>query len=229
MYKNLFITNNRATSLKSLVRQVQTKSISDLIDIDFSKSTQNGNIELDKTEIRVVGWVKSVRDHKEIKFVHLIDGVTSRPLQLVYLPEKISNKSKNLESLFKSLSFNSTIEATGILVKSTHPKQNVELHIKDLSLIGECDANSYVFKAKAKYTLEQIRPHTHLRTHVEPFASIMRFRSRLTHSVHEFFMSNRFTQVHTPVITSNNCEGGCETFQVCLKFKRIACSVFESN
>jgi asparaginyl-tRNA synthetase len=53
-----------------------------------------------------------------------------------------------------------------------------------------------------------------MRTHVEPFASLLRFRSRLTHTIHEFFMNNHFTQVHTPIITSNNCEGGCETFQV---------------
>ncbi|CAF0831040.1 unnamed protein product [Brachionus calyciflorus] len=44
----------------------------------------------------------------------------------------------------------------------------------------------------------------------------MKFRSELVSSIHNFFYQNNFTQVHTPIITSNNCEGGCETFQVTL-------------
>ena len=42
----------------------------------------------------------------------------------------------------------------------------------------------------------------------------MRFRSQLTFSLHEFFNAEKFVQIHTPVVTANNCEGGCETFRV---------------
>jgi aspartyl/asparaginyl-tRNA synthetase len=137
-----------------LVRQVQTKSISDLLDRDWSTTT-NSDIELDKTEVRVVGWVKRVSDQKEVKFLHVADGASSLQLQLVCLPEKIAEKPE-LGSAFKSLTFNVAVEATGVLVKSSHPKQNVELQIHDLSVIGECDAKTYPFQAKTKYSLEQV-------------------------------------------------------------------------
>ena len=45
-------------------------------------------------------------------------------------------------------------------------------------------------------------------------SSILKFRSELTACIHNFFYQHSFTQVHTPLLTTNNCEGGCETFQV---------------
>ena len=45
-------------------------------------------------------------------------------------------------------------------------------------------------------------------------SSILKFRSELTACVHDFFYKKSFTQIHTPLLTTNNCEGGCETFQV---------------
>lgn len=187
------------------LRSIQTKSIRNLLGLEETK--------LDQSKIRVVGWVKSFRDQKEIKFIHLNDGSDSRNLQLVILAENFRQK-ENQEKLFNSIHFNTSIEVEGVLVKSTHKKQNLELHVTDLNIIGTCDPTEYPFKPKVKHTLEQIRPYVHLRPHVDMFASILRFRSELTMSIHEFFHRNKFTQVHTPLLTSNNCEGGCETFQV---------------
>ena len=39
-------------------------------------------------------------------------------------------------------------------------------------------------------------------------------RSALARALHAFFDSNHFFQVHTPLITTNDCEGGGETFNV---------------
>lgn len=188
-----------------------------------SRSIQTHSIKslLDKSElsdqVRVVGWVKSVRNQKEIKFLHLNDGSDARSLQLVILMENFANQTdtkSKIETIFDALNFNSSIEAVGQLVKSSHGKQKSELVVSDMKLIGTCKPDKYPFQSKVKYNLEQLRPFIHMRAHVDIFASIMRFRSRLVLSFHDYFHLQGFYHIHTPIITTNNCEGGCETFEV---------------
>lgn len=207
-----------STSRSLFKDSVITKSVREILELDLARSNE---IELNKTPIRVVGWVKSFRDQKQIKFLHLNDGQDIRNLQVVYS----SNNHQNMDDVFNKVNFNAAVEVVGVIVKSPHAKQNYELQLTDLKVITECNPDKYPFKSKAKYKLDQIRPYAHLRTHNQQFANIMQFRSHLTFSLHEFFARNRFVQVHTPIITSNNCEGGCETFQVSLKVKKYSDSL----
>jgi asparaginyl-tRNA synthetase len=149
-------------------RLFQTKSISSLLDLDLnessSSSTTNDNI------IRVIGWVKSYRDQKQIKFIHLNDGSDERHLQLVLLKENFANAQVYDDTSTRSLTFNTSIEVFGRLVASSNPlKQRVELHVTDLKTIGECDPLTYPFQTKKSYTMEQMRQHLHLRTHLNAF------------------------------------------------------------
>ncbi len=186
-------------------RFLQTKSVRSLLESEISNDRTN--------QFRVVGWIRSVRDQKDIKFFHLKDGSDERPLQLVMLMNNYETNRDKLERLFSKLHFNTSVEVIGKLMKSEHKKQNVELHVQEIELISECDPLEYPFKQKSNYNLEQIRQHVHLRSHNDIFANIMRFRSELTFSFSQFFHQNSFIQIQTPVLTTNNCEGGCETFQ----------------
>lgn len=181
-----------------LTRSIQTKTVKQLLETTETQPNEQ--------EVRVVGWIRGYRDQKNIKFANLIDGSDARHLQLVFLDDKFHS--------LDPLQFNMAVECQGLLVKSGHKKQNFELRVTDMNVINPCDPASYPFKARAKYTLEQLRPHTHLRTHSAVFSDLMRMRSQLTWNIHEYFRERGFTHIHTPVITSNNCEGGCETFQV---------------
>ena len=42
----------------------------------------------------------------------------------------------------------------------------------------------------------------------------MRVRNRLTRSIHDFFQEQGFLYIHTPIITSSDCEGAGEMFRV---------------
>ncbi len=209
MLKILSSIKNRPNHI---IRNIQTKSVQHLLTLDTVPPD---------TEIRVIGWIKSFRDHKQLKFIHLYDGTSNRSLQLVInLDNKLATNKLN-EELFKKLNLNTSIEAFGKLVRSSHvEKQPFELQVSNINVIGECNANEYPFKARTKLTLEAIRNHVHLRTHTNEFANILKFRSQLTYSFHDFFQKANFCQVHTPVLTTNNCEGGCETFRVETNQKR---------
>ena len=56
--------------------------------------------------------------------------------------------------------------------------------------------------------------NAHLRTRTNTFSAIMRLRSSLSFAVHNYFNSNGFYYVHTPIITSSDAEGAGEQFRV---------------
>uniref|UniRef100_A0A3B5A469 Asparaginyl-tRNA synthetase 2, mitochondrial n=1 Tax=Stegastes partitus TaxID=144197 RepID=A0A3B5A469_9TELE len=155
----------------------------------------------------VSGWVRSVRPQKANLFLHVNDGSSLQPLQVVassFFPP----------SELRLLTFGSAVEVTGILKKSPHKKQSVELEADQILVVGECDPVDFPFKIKERHGLEYIRQYPHLRCRTNAFSSLLRIRSEATTAIHSYFKENDFVQIHTPIITSNDCEGAGELFQV---------------
>ena len=48
-------------------------------------------------------------------------------------------------------------------------------------------------------------------------------------SIHDYFYQHHFVQIHTPVLTSNDCEGGGEVFEVRPSNQSISKSMIKSN
>ena len=168
--KRLFLSfhtkSNLASSIlsKNQLKFFQTKSIKSLLDLDHLPNAM---------DVRVIGWVKSFRDQKEIKFIHLNDGTDERHLQLTLLKENFAKTNHDEFAAMTSAryTFNTSVEACGRLVasESKQQKQRVELHVSEMRLLGECDPLLYPFQAKKVYTMEQMRQHLHLRTHLNAF------------------------------------------------------------
>ncbi|XP_069325269.1 asparaginyl-tRNA synthetase isoform X12 [Eulemur rufifrons] len=59
-----------------------------------------------------------------------------------------------------------------------------------------------------------MRQYPHLRCRTNVLSSILRVRSEATAAIHSFFKDSGFVHIHTPIITSNDCEGAGELFQV---------------
>ncbi|XP_043114864.1 probable asparagine--tRNA ligase, mitochondrial isoform X2 [Puntigrus tetrazona] len=62
--------------------------------------------------------------------------------------------------------------------------------------------------------MEYVRQFPHLRCRTNAFSSLLRIRSEATTAIQSFFRDKGYVQIHTPVITSNDCEGAGELFQV---------------
>ncbi|XP_008705615.1 probable asparagine--tRNA ligase, mitochondrial isoform X3 [Ursus maritimus] len=161
---------------------------------------QNTNGE----RVKVQGWIRSVRSQKDILFLHINDGSALESLQVV------------ADSSFDSreLAFGSSVEVQGQLVKSPSKKQNVELKAEKIEVVGNCDAKAFPFKYKERHPLEYLRQYPHLRCRTNALGSILRVRSEATAAIHSFFKDSGFVHIHTPIITSNDCEGAGELFQV---------------
>ncbi|MEJ1272826.1 asparaginyl-tRNA synthetase 2 (mitochondrial)(putative) [Cricetulus griseus] len=154
--------------------------------------------------VTVQGWVRSVRSQKEVLFLHVNDGSSLESLQVV------------ADSSFDSreLSFGSSVQVQGQLVKSLSKRQNVELKAEKIEVIGNCEAKAFPIKYKERHPLEYLRQYPHMRCRTNTLGSILRVRSEATAAIHSYFKDNGFVHIHTPVITSNDCEGAGELFQV---------------
>ncbi|CAJ0957371.1 unnamed protein product [Ranitomeya imitator] len=211
------------------------------------------------------GWVRSIRSQKEILFLHVNDGSTLESLQIVGEPHhKLS-----------AISFGSSVEVCGSLVRSPGKSQNVELKVEDIRVLGGCDSQDFPLKVKERHPPEYVRQFPHLRCRTNTFSSLLRVRSEATAAIYQFFKvwmflllswsvrctqllsgsatlrterlrgthsddviappvlrcqsqralktlqlpqepgeTNGFIHIHTPIISSNDCEGAGELFQV---------------
>ncbi|XP_010631641.1 probable asparagine--tRNA ligase, mitochondrial isoform X2 [Fukomys damarensis] len=154
--------------------------------------------------VKVQGWIRSVRSQKEVLFLHVNDGSSLESLQVV--------ADSGFDS--KELVFGSSVEIQGQLIKSPSKRQNVELKAEKIKVIGNCDAKAFPIKYKERHPLEYLRQYPHLRCRTNVLGSILRIRSEATAAIHSFFRDSGFVHIHTPVITSNDCEGAGELFQV---------------
>ncbi len=155
----------------------------------------------------VSGWVRTVRDSKAFGFIELNDGTYFKNLQIV-LEDGVT---ENFDEAVK-ISLGSAIRATGQLVLTPGMKQPFELKAKTVDVVGAC-APDYPLQKK-RHSFEFLRSIAHLRPRTNTFFAVFRIRSLAAQILHAFFAERGFVYVHTPIITTSDCEGAGEMFQV---------------
>ena len=153
------------------------------------------------------GWVRSRRDSKGVTFIELNDGSRFKSMQLVVEAGAISDET------LKQVTTGSSIEAIGQLVESPAKGQAVELKVTAIQVYGSADPATYPLQKKG-HTLEFLREISHLRVRSNTFGAAFRVRNALTHAIHLFFQERDFLYVQTPVITTSDCEGAGQMFNV---------------
>lgn len=107
----------------------------------------------------------------------------------------------------------SSVKLTGKLMKSWGAGQEWELNVDGVEVLGVCDPAAYPIQKKT-HTHEHLRAHAHLRSRTDETAAMLRTRALLARSICDYFDSEQFIQVQTPIITSNDTEGAGETFRI---------------
>ena len=156
--------------------------------------------------VTVQGWVRTRRDAKGFSFVEVNDGSCLAHLQVV-----VDAQVPGAEHL-PAVSTGASVTVTGHLVPSPAPGQQWELRATRLELVGRAEA-TYPLQKKG-HSLEFLRTIAHLRPRSNLFGAVFRTRSRLAWAVHRFFQERDFVYVHTPIITTSDCEGAGEMFRV---------------
>jgi asparaginyl-tRNA synthetase len=162
------------------------------------------------TPVTVKGWVRTRRDSKAgISFVHLSDGSSFHPLQIV-----VPNALANFQDEVLRLTAGCAVAATGTIVPSPARGQPFEMQASELRVIGWVDdPETYPIQPKP-HTMEYLREVAHLRPRTNVIGAATRVRHTLAQAIHRFFDENGFFWVNTPIITASDAEGAGALFRV---------------
>lgn len=159
-------------------------------------------------EVVAQGWVRTRRDAKDFSFIELNDGSCLKSLQII-----AGRGLTGYEDSVLKLSTGCAVRVTGKLTVSPAAGQVVELTASTLEVLGWADPETYPLQKK-RHSFEFLREIAHLRPRTNSLGAMLRVRSSLAQAVHRFFQEEGFFQVHTPVITTSDCEGAGEMFTV---------------
>ena len=157
-------------------------------------------------EITVCGWARTVRDSKQIAFIELNDG-GFKCVQVVV--EK--NKVNNYDEIVKQ-NVGASFMVKGKVIVTPNAKQPFEINASEVSVLGESDTD-YPLQKK-RHTIEFLRTIPTIRPRGNLFNAVFRVRSVAAFAIHKYFHDRNFVYLHTPIITSSDCEGAGEMFQV---------------
>ncbi len=157
-------------------------------------------------EIKVAGWVRTSRASKDFAFIELNDGSFFKSLQIV-----LANDLSNFSDL-ENISVGSSLEVFGELIESPAAGQSFELKAKKIEIINRA-LEDYPLQKK-RHSFEFLREIAHLRVRSNTFSAVFRLRSVLSFAIHKFFQEEGFNYIQTPIISTSDCEGAGEMFQV---------------
>lgn len=165
--------------------------------------------ELEKDGLNYVelqGWVRTNRNNGSVGFIELNDGTYFKSAQLVY-----SKDNKDFD-VYSKYGTGCAITVMGKFVLTPENKQPFEIQVKEIVLEGSC-SEDYPLQKK-RHGFEFLREIAHLRPRTNTFSAVFRVRSVLAMAIHEFFQSQGFVYVNSPIITGNDAEGAGEAFVV---------------
>lgn len=171
-------------------------------------------------EVEVSGWIRTRRDTGSFSFLEVNDGSCLSNIQVI-ADEKLENYSSEVSKL----SAGCAVTVKGLLKESPAKGQNVEVEAQSVLVVGWADPEVYPLQKK-RHSFEYLREMSHLRPRTNALGSVARVRSRLTMAVNSFFQERGFLQVHTPIITTSDCEGAGEMFQVRATGEKEGCDGF---
>ncbi|KAF5945680.1 hypothetical protein HYC85_015908 [Camellia sinensis] len=168
----------------------------------------DGGSGLAGQKVRVGGWVKTGREQGKgsFAFLELNDGSCPANLQVMV--------DAAVAPLGQLVATGTCVHVEGELKEPPEgAKQRIELRVEKVLEVGTVDPAKYPLP-KTRLTLEFLRDCVHLRPRTNTISAIARIRNALAYATHTFFQKHGFLYVHTPIITTSDCEGAGEMFQV---------------
>ena len=170
------------------------------------KQLYTDQAKLDGTMVTISGWAKSVRDNGTFGFIDLNDGTNFKGIQVVF-----NNELNNFDDV-KRLNTYSSISVEGKFLLTPENKQPFEIHATKVEILNATGAD-YPLQKK-RHSIEFLREIAYLRPRANLFQAVCRIRSVAAMAVHEYFQSNGYVYVNTPIITTTDCEGSDQMFKL---------------
>ncbi len=157
-------------------------------------------------KVTVNGWIRTRRDAKGFSFLELNDGSCLTNLQII-APQSMAGYQEVLK-----ISTGASVTVEGILKESPGAKQKFEVEAQEITILGTAPTD-YPLQKK-RHSFEYLREIAHLRPRTNSIGAVARLRSALSFAIHTYFQEHGFSYVHTPIITTSDCEGAGAMFRV---------------
>ncbi len=163
---------------------------------------------VDRT-VRIPGWLYNLRRSGKIAFPILRDGTG--------LMQCVAVKSQLPEALFetiKDLTQESSIIATGRLRAEPRAPGGYEMDVENLEVVQRVpESEPYPITPK-DHGIDFLLDRRHLWLRSRRQHAILRVRHEVVKAIRDYFDSNGFTLLDTPIFTPAACEGTTTLFEV---------------
>lgn len=160
------------------------------------------NEKFDGKEVELNGFVNSIRKGKNNIFIILRD-----PSGLI---QCVSHAGESTFENADKLTRESSIKVKGIVKKDERAEGGYEIQLKDLQIYGIAEP----FPIKKGHNKVFLFDNRHLWLRSPKTTAIMKIRSTVFSSIHEFFTSNGFYEIQSPSFVGGSVEGGSTLFKV---------------
>ena len=155
----------------------------------------------DGKEVTINGFVNSIRAGKNNSFIMLRD-----PSGLIQCVSHSSDKDFKAVS---DITRESAVKITGIIKKDDRAEGGYELHIAEIQVYSIAEP----FPLKKGHKKVFLFDNRHLWIRSLKTTAIMKIRSTVFASIHEFFSSNGFYEIQSPSFVGGSVEGGATLFE----------------
>jgi len=157
----------------------------------------------------IPGWLYNLRKSGKIAFPILRDGTG--------IMQCVAVKSQLPEALFetiKDLTQESSIIVTGTVRAEPRAPGGYELDVEDLEVVQRVPESSPYPITPKDHGIDFLLDHRHLWLRSRRQHAILRVRHEVIRSIRDYFDSNGFTLLDTPIFTPAACEGTTTLFEV---------------
>jgi asparaginyl-tRNA synthetase len=162
------------------------------------------NCKLDKN-VKVRGWIYRTRSSGNIVFIIIRDATGY--LQVTIKKDNIDEKE--FKDAKKAL-VESSVEIEGIIKEDKRAPGGYELQATVFNIVQFSDPFPIVEDQSPEFLLDQ----RHLWIRSKKLTSIMKIRSTIVGSIHNFFRKKGFFEFDAPILQPNQTEGGSTLFEV---------------
>ncbi len=161
----------------------------------------------DHQNVKVCGWIRTVRVSKSFGFMEIADGSCFKGIQIVFEESKLDNFAE-----IAKLNVGAAVVVEGTFLLTPAAAQPFEINASSVVVEG-ASTPDYPLQKK-RHSVEYLRTIGHLRPRTNLVGAAMRVRSAAAFAIHKFFNERGFLYAHTPLISCSDCEGAGEMFRV---------------
>ena len=143
----------------------------------YVKSLYRNQEEYLSKEVKISGWIRTLRASNAFGFIEVNDGTFFKNIQVVF-----DNQIENFKEVSK-LPISSSITVVGTLVATPEAKQPFEIQAKEVIIEGL--SNSDYPLQKKRHSFEYLRTIAHLRPRSNAFSAVFRVRSVASYAIHQ--------------------------------------------